>query len=114
MAVIYKICPTELWNAALAAGVFRGAPLDLADGYIHFSTLEQVRETAARHFAGQGDLVIVAVEAEALGPSLRYEPARGGQLFPHLFGPLDPALALWAAPLPLGPDGEHVFPDLSP
>jgi uncharacterized protein (DUF952 family) len=114
MAVIYKICPAALWGSAIASGVFRGSPVDLADGYIHFSTLAQVRETADRHFAGQGNLVIIAFEEETLGDGLRYEAARGGQMFPHLFGTLDPHLALWAEPLPLGADGRHVFPDLSP
>jgi uncharacterized protein (DUF952 family) len=114
MAVIYNICPAALWGSAISSWVFRGSPLDLADGYIHFSALAQVRETADRHFAGQGNLVIVAFEEEMLGDGLRYEAARGGQMFPHLFGTLDPRLALWAQPLPLGADGRHVFPDLSP
>lgn len=114
MAAIYKICPALLWDEARAAGIFRGSPLDLRDGYIHFSTREQAQETAARHFSGQDGLVLVAVDEEALGEALRYEPSRGGQLFPHLYAPLDPALALWAKPLPLGPDGRHVFPGTWP
>ena len=110
---IYKICDVALWRAAERAGAFRGAPIDLADGYIHFSCGPQVRETAARHFAGRPDLMLVAVEAHALGPALRYEPSRGGALFPHLYGALPMAAVLWARPLPLGAGG-HVFPELLP
>ena len=112
MTTIYKICPEPLWQAAVDAGLFRGAGVDLADGFIHFSTGDQVIETAARHFAGIGGLVLVAFDDLSLGPELRYEPSRGGALFPHLHGPLDPKLALWAKPLPLGADGRHEFPEL--
>lgn len=111
MAHIYKIVPEELWLAACATGVFRGAPVDLADGFIHFSTADQVAETAAKHFAGQNGLLLVAVDAELLGDALVFEVSRGGALFPHLYGDLDPAMIAWSAPLPLGPDGRHVFPD---
>ena len=114
MATIYKICPAELWRAAVAQRVFHGSPVDREDGFIHFSTVGQVAETAAKYFAGQSHLILAAFEDGALGANLRYEPARGGQLFPHLHGPLDPDLALWAKPLPLGADGRHVFPDLAP
>ncbi len=110
---IYKIVTAEQWRGALAEGVFAGAPVDLADGFIHFSTACQVRETARRHFAGQADLLLVAFDADALGDALRFEPSRGGDLFPHLYAPLDPKLALSVAPLPLTADGGHVFPDLS-
>jgi uncharacterized protein (DUF952 family) len=109
MALIYKIHPGADWSLAEKAGRFEGAPVDLADGFIHFSTGAQVRETAARHFARQAGLVLVAVEAEALGPALRWEPSRGGALFPHLYGPLRLAAVRWVAPLALGPDGSHVF-----
>jgi uncharacterized protein (DUF952 family) len=112
MATIYKICPAAAWEAAVADGIFRGAGDDLADGFIHFSTADQVSETAARHFAGAGGLMLVAFDDLSLGADLRYEPSRGGALFPHLHGPLDPKLALWAKPLPLGADGHHRFPDL--
>ncbi len=112
MTLIYKICSDALWSEAERAGVFSGAPIDLEDGYIHFSTDAQAPETAARHFAGQGDLVLVAVAAEALGDSLRWEPSRGGDLFPHLYAPLRLQAVRWVRPLPLGPDGRHVFPDL--
>ena len=111
---IYKICPQALWRAAESAGRFDGAPVDLADGYIHFSTAAQVRETAARHFAGQPDLLLVFVDAARLGEALRYEPSRGGDLFPHLYGPLDLSAVTRVEPLPLGPDGSHLFPALEP
>jgi len=112
MALIYKICPHPLWQDAERDGVFRGAPVDRADGYIHFSTAEQVRETAAKHFAGQADLVLAAIEAEALGPALRWEPSRGGALFPHLYGEFSLQDVVWVKPLTLGPDGRHDFPQL--
>lgn len=111
-SIIYKICPTALWHAAEAEGVFHGAAIDLTDGYIHFSTAEQVRETAVRHFTGQSDLLLIAVDGKALGSALKYEPSRGGALFPHLYGSLPTAAVRWAKPLPLGVDGGHVFPDL--
>ena len=111
MATIYKIAPANLWREAERTGIFTGAPVDLADGFIHFSTASQVRETAARHFAGQPDLVLVAVHVAALGSALRYEPSRGGALFPHLYGTLALSAVRWVKPLPLGPEG-HVFPEL--
>lgn len=106
---IYKICPRPLWREAERAGRFAGAPVDLRDGYIHFSTPAQLRETAARHFAGMDDLLLVAVDAEALGPALRYEPSRGGELFPHLYGPLPLSAVRAVTDLPLSADG-HIFP----
>jgi uncharacterized protein (DUF952 family) len=109
MTRIYKICPAALWRQAQEAGVFAGAPVDLADGFIHFSTAAQVAETAARHFAGQGDLLLLTVDGQALGPALRWEASRGGALFPHLYAPLPLAAVIHAAPLPLGADGRHVF-----
>jgi len=109
---IYKICDSAAWQAAERVGEFAGAPVDLADGYIHFSTADQVKETAARHFAGQRDLVLVSVDADALGPALKWEPSRGGALFPHLYGALPLTAVRWTKPLPLGPDGRHVFPAL--
>ena len=110
---IYKICENALWREAERAGLFRGAPVDARDGFIHFSTAAQVRETAARHFAGAADLMLIAVEAAALGGALRWEVSRGGDLFPHLYGPLPLAAVLWAKPLPLGGDRQHVFPELA-
>ena len=112
MPLIYKICPEGLWREAERNGIFGGAPADTQDGFIHFSTSVQVRETAARHFAGQGDLVLVAVDAEALGPALRYEASRGGDLFPHLYGSLPLSAVRWVKPLPLDREGRHEFPEL--
>jgi uncharacterized protein (DUF952 family) len=112
--VIYKICRADEWGEAEQAGVFRGAAIDRTDGYIHFSTGEQVAETAARHFAGMAGLVLVAVAAPALGPALQWEPSRGGALFPHLYGVLTLDAVLWVKPLPLGSDGAHMFPELAP
>jgi uncharacterized protein (DUF952 family) len=109
---IYKIVPRTLWREAEAAGRFDGAPVDRADGFVHFSTASQVRGTAARHFAGQEDLVLVAVDEARLGPALKYEPSRGGALFPHLYGPLALDAVLWVRPLPPGDGGTHVFPPL--
>ncbi|MCJ2109301.1 DUF952 domain-containing protein [Methylobacterium sp. E-041] len=110
MTLIYKICPETLWRDAEGLGRFTGAGIDRADGFIHFSTAAQLAETARRHFSGQNDLVLVAVEAEALGPALRFEPSRGGDLFPHLYGdlPLDAVRSVSA--LPLGPDGVPALP----
>lgn len=113
MPLIYKICDRGLWREAERAGAFMGAPVDIEDGFIHFSTAAQAAETAAKHFAGKADLLLVAVEAEALGDDLRYEPSRGGALFPHLYAPLPLSAVLWVRPLPLGADGWHVFPDLA-
>ena len=112
--LIYKICPEPLWQTASRIGQFDGAPVDLADGYIHFSTAGQVRETAARHFAGQSDLLLITVDVSALGDDLRWEPARGGDLFPHLYAPLRLSAVQTVTPLPLGPDGHHQFPVLGP
>ena len=109
---IYKILPRDMWEAAVAAGSFNGSPVDLADGFIHFSTAAQVRDTAAKHFAGATDLVLVAVPAAAMGDAIRWEPSRGGDLFPHLYGPLPVAAASWVKPLPIGADGQHLFPEL--
>jgi uncharacterized protein (DUF952 family) len=112
--IIYKICETALWREGERSGVFHGAPVDARDGFIHFSTAGQVRETAARYFAGAGDLMLVAVDADALDAALKWEASRGGDLFPHLYGVLPLAAVVWARPLPLGADGRHVFPELAP
>ena len=109
---IYKICPEKLWRAAESDGVFRGSAVDLADGFIHFSTAEQAVETAAKHFAGQNDLLLVQVDSDRLGDRLRFEPSRGGALFPHLYGDLAVAAVSKVEPLPLGTDGKHLFPPL--
>ena len=109
---IYKIAPRDLWAQAEKAGTFTGAPVDIADGYIHFSTHEQVRETAAKHFAGQTDLLLISVEADALGDALTYEVSRGGALFPHLYAALPLSVVIKVEPLPLDENGLHIFPEL--
>lgn len=109
-APIYKIAAGALWREAQVSGRFDGAPVDLADGYIHLSTASQVRETASKHFAGQTDLVLVGVDPDKLGAALKWEPSRGGQLFPHLYGPLDLGAVLFAEVLHIGPSGFHLFP----
>jgi uncharacterized protein (DUF952 family) len=110
--MIYHMCPEETWQAAVRPGEYRGTADDLRDGFIHFSTAEQIAESARRHRAGQTGLVLIAIESERLGERLRWEPSRGGALFPHLYGPLDAAEVASVEPLALGPDGEHVFPPL--
>ena len=108
--IIYKILRPEEWSALKAAGETQGAPIDVTDGFVHFSTAEQVAETAAKWFAGQDGLIVAALDAEALGAPLKWEPSRGGALFPHLYGPLRHADILWHEALPW--DGtQHVFPD---
>ncbi|MDD8024464.1 MAG: DUF952 domain-containing protein [Paracoccaceae bacterium] len=108
--LIYKIFRRPEWDAFRDAGHTLGAPVDLADGFIHFSTSAQVTETAARHFATESDLVLVAFNADALGAALKWEPSRGGALFPHLYRPLDLAEVVWDTSLPLGATG-HIFPE---
>jgi uncharacterized protein (DUF952 family) len=114
MTLIYKIVTTALWRAAEALAEFDGAPADQADGFIHFSTAAQVRDTAAKHFAGKRDLLLVRVEAERLGDALKWEPSRGGDLFPHLYGKLQLADVQRVDPLPLRDDGMHGFSGLVP
>lgn len=111
-SLVYKIVPDDLWRKAVAAGRFDGAPVDFQDGFIHLSSAAQLRETARLHFAGENGLMLLAVRTAPLGEALRWEPSRGGALFPHLHAPLDPAAVAFAVPLPLGPDGAHRFPDL--
>lgn len=110
IATIYKIVPEGLWREAVEKGAFGGSPIDLADGFIHFSTAAQAPETAAKHFAGVTDLLLVAVSTQGL--DLRWEASRGGDLFPHLYDQLPTAAVRWVRPLPLGADGRHVFPEL--
>ena len=111
MPLIYKICPETLWRDAEVAGRFAGAAIDLTDGYIHFSTGAQLRETAAKHFAGQQGLLLIAVDDATLGDALRYEPSRGGALFPHLYAALDPKAVRWVVPLRQDLDGRHIIPE---
>ncbi len=108
---IYKILTEDQYAALERLGEIPGAPVDIADGFVHLSTGAQVRETAAKHFARQSGLVILALDADALGDALEWEPSRGGALFPHLYGALRQADIVDAGPLPLGADGMHLFPD---
>ncbi|WP_083901059.1 DUF952 domain-containing protein, partial [Azospirillum sp. B4] len=108
--LIFHMCRADEWLAALAVGAYAGSSQDLADGFIHFSTAAQIVESAAKHRAGQTGLLILTVDPGPLGDALKYEPSRGGQLFPHLHGPLPVPAVLRADPLPLGDDGRHVFP----
>lgn len=93
---IYKIVTAAQWSDAEAKGVFEGAPVDLRDGYIHFSTADQLEETLNKHFAGQSDLLIITFESDSFGDAMKWEPSRGGQLFPHLYAPLKVSSALSA------------------
>lgn len=102
---IYKILPRAEWTAAQALGRFEGSAVDHQDGYIHFSTAAQAPETARRYFAGQADLVVLEVEGDHLGETLKWEPSRGGDLFPHLYGPLAVTAVLAAHEAPLDADG---------
>ena len=109
---IYKVCTQAQWREAEAAGAFKGAPVDLQDGYIHFSTQDQLAETLKRHFAGQAGLLLIQVDAARLDDRLKWEPSRSGALFPHLYGDLDVAAATAVEPLPLGANGLHRLPPL--
>lgn len=109
MTVIYKICDRAEWENALSHGLFQGSAIDREDGFIHFSAAHQLRETARRHFAHRLDLVLVAVEAEALGPALKWEKSRGGDLFPHLYADFDVKRVRAVMPLPWR-ETMHDFP----
>lgn len=107
--MIYKIFRQSEWDALRATGATTGAPVDVADGYIHFSTIAQAPETAAKHFAGEADLMLLGIDPDLLGDDLRWEPSRGGALFPHLYRQLRLTDVAWARTLPLL-DGMHQFP----
>ena len=111
-SLIYHLCPRAAWEAARAVGHYDGSAADRADGFIHFSTAAQVAASAAKHHAGRTGLVLLGVDPAPLGDALKWEPARGGDLFPHLYGPLPVSAVRRVADLPLGPDGRHVFPPL--
>lgn len=98
--LIFKIEQANVWREAEKAGVYTGAPVDQADGFIHFSAAKQVAGTLTRHFAGRDELVMIAVDAEALGEDLKWEVSRGGALFPHLYGALDPSKIIATRPIP--------------
>ena len=111
---IYKICPASAWREAERQGVFRGSPVDVSDGYIHFSTASQVGETARKHFAGQTGLFLVAIDADVLGDALRWEPSRNDELFPHLYGELDLGAVTAVHSMRARSDGFHDIPELEP
>jgi uncharacterized protein (DUF952 family) len=111
---IYKICPASAWREAERQGTYRGSADDARDGFIHFSTASQVRGTAEKYFSGQKGLFLIAVDAAALGNSLQWEPARGGELFPHLYGELEFDAVISVIDLPLRSDGSHTIPELMP
>jgi uncharacterized protein (DUF952 family) len=112
MPTIYKILSAAEWHAAESVGTFSGSSADRRDGYIHFSTAEQVIETAQKHFSGQRDLVLLSVDTTALGDRLKWEPSRGGALFPHLYSELATTAVRGVHPLPLDAQDRHVFPAL--
>jgi uncharacterized protein (DUF952 family) len=107
---IFKVCTKGALAEAQGKGRFEGSHDDRRDGFIHLSAAAQLDGTLAKHFAGQSDLVLLAVDAARLGERLQWEPSRGGAIFPHLYGPLDLGALLWAEPLELGPDGRHLLP----
>jgi uncharacterized protein (DUF952 family) len=109
--LIYKIADAAGWASAVVRGVFDGSDDDKRDGFIHLSTAVQARETAAKHFAARAGLVLAAVDTDRLGAHLKWEPSRGGALFPHVYGVLPMAAVVWTRPLVLGLDGHHIFPD---
>ena len=114
MAIIYKICRQAEWRSAAEAGIYRGSEVDARDGFIHFSTAAQLAETLARHFAGQTDLVLIAVDADALDGALKWEPSRGGALFPHVYGSLPVNAVRWTKPLADEVEGRRKLPELMP
>lgn len=107
---VYKIAPFDAWDTALEQGIYEGAPVDLEDGFIHFSTASQVRQTAAKHFAGQDNLMLIKVATAPDARHYKMKPSRGGDLFPHLYCPLPVSSAVEWQELPLGKDGQHMFP----
>lgn len=112
-SIVYKICDKHLWAEAENSGVFSGAEIDIADGFIHFSTLDQTASTLEKHFVGRKDLLLIAVDAAAMGDEIIYEEARGGILFPHLYKPLPLTRVLWVKPIDTDENDKHILPDLS-
>ena len=108
---IYKILSEAAYEAAKREGRYSGSADDARDGFIHLSAVNQLAGTLAGHFAGQADLLLVALDPDLLGPELKWEPSRGGALFPHLYGPLDFATVVGVEKLELGDDGRHVLPE---
>jgi uncharacterized protein (DUF952 family) len=114
VATIYKICERAEWHRATETGIYQGSAVDARDGFIHFSTAEQTAETAARHFAARTNLMLIAVDADLLGAALKWEPSRGGALFPHLYAALPLNAVRWTKPLPDEVDGRREFAELMP
>ena len=113
MRAIYKICPASAWRAAERAGLYRGSDDDVRDGFIHFSTAAQLAGTLDKHYRGQTGLLLLAIDADRLGGTLRWEPSRGGDLFPHLYADLDPKVVIAVHDLPSHTDGSHAIPELT-
>ena len=114
VTTIYKICERGAWRLAEQTGTYRGSAVDARDGFIHFSAAAQLAGTMAKHFAGRGDLLLVAVDADALGAALKWEPSRGGDLFPHLYGALPLTAVRWTKAVPDEVGGRRVLPELAP
>lgn len=110
MSIIFKIEDKDIWQAAKEAGTYQGSQHDNRDGFIHFSTKEQLATTLTKHYAGKTNLVLIAVNQDSLGPALKWEPSRGGALFPHLYAPLSTNHVLWEKPLEQTEIGGHILP----
>jgi uncharacterized protein (DUF952 family) len=108
--IIYKVVRTAEWNSAREAGIFNGSADDQRDGFIHLSRAAQLRTTLAKHFAGQDDLLLVSLEVDGFGPELKWEPSRGGEYFPHLYGSLKLTLVHSVVPLHCDGDGRATLP----
>ena len=111
-SLIFKICTIEEWAIAEMGGTFEGSEADLADGFIHLLTEDQIESTAAKHFAGQEDLLLIAVNPAEFGTSLKWEGSRDGDLFPHLYRQLDTSIVTWVIPMPIAETGQHILPAL--
>jgi uncharacterized protein (DUF952 family) len=114
VTTIYKICERASWRLGEETGTYRGSAADARDGFIHFSTAARLAGTLAKHFAGRGDLLLIAVDAGALGEALKWEPSRGGELFPHLYAALPLAAVRWTKPVPDEVGGRRALPELAP
>ena len=114
MTTIYKICERAAWRLAAQTGGYHGSQADVRDGFIHFSTAAQLAGTMAKHFAGQRELLLVAVDADALGEALKWEPSRGGELFPHLYAALPLTAVRWTKALPDEVAGRRALSELAP
>jgi uncharacterized protein (DUF952 family) len=112
MKLIYKILPNKIWQKSLKIGFFAGSPVDIEDGFIHFSNFEQVFETATKYFNIPDDLLIFAMNPDYMGNNLKWEASRGGALFPHFYGVIDPKDVYFIKALPFDDKGQHIFPDL--